>query len=92
MWTTVPYQVGVSLAVVGALSSIPLVFHRETALWYNETFECMAEVPEELDTLAEVSIWTWNWMEPQVRCVEGLLMGGGWGSLQCAWGTMCMCR
>ena len=39
-------------------------------------FYVTTDVPDDkdLETALEVGSWTWNWMEPQVRCVEGLLM------------------
>jgi hypothetical protein len=35
---TVPYKIGLGMAVTAGLASIPLVFHLDTALWFNEHF------------------------------------------------------
>ena len=35
---TLPYKIGLTAGFVAAISSIPLVFHRDTALWFNEKF------------------------------------------------------
>ena len=33
-----PYKIGLCMAVTAGLASIPLVFHLDTALWFNEHF------------------------------------------------------
>jgi len=46
-------------------ASIPMVFSKSFALWFNEKY-VTSEVPppEDLETFWEVGSWTWNWMEP----------------------------
>ena len=60
-----PYYVGITTAVTGALASIPLCFDLNTVLYFNEHF-VTTEVPgdEDLETFLEVGSWAWNWMEP----------------------------
>lgn len=60
-----PYQAGITFALGGGILSFPLVFHQETAMWFNEKF-VTAEVPEmkDLETIFEVGSWSWGWMEP----------------------------
>lgn len=33
---TLPYKVGLSVGIVGALTSVPLIFHLDTVIWFNE--------------------------------------------------------
>jgi len=66
MWFyTMPYKIGITTAVTAGVLSIPLVFHLDTALWFNENF-VTADVadPEDLETWLEVGSWTWAWNEP----------------------------
>jgi len=72
---TVPYKIGLGMAVTAGLASIPLVFHLDTALWFNEHF-VTAEVaePEDLETWLEVGAWTWNWMEPPLGQISFFLL------------------
>lgn len=60
-----PYQAGITFALGGGILSFPLVFHQETAMWFNEKF-VTSEVPEmkDLETIFEVGSWSWGWMEP----------------------------
>ena len=58
-----PFKLG---ATTGAVSSVPLVFHMETAIWFNEQF-VHSDLPDggldALDTFWKVGNWTWGWME-----------------------------
>ena len=64
-----------SSALLGAFASIPLCFHFQTALWFNEHY-VTTEVPpkEDLETILEVGSWTWNWMEPPLGQVSFFLL------------------
>uniref|UniRef100_A0A7S4L950 Transmembrane protein n=1 Tax=Paramoeba aestuarina TaxID=180227 RepID=A0A7S4L950_9EUKA len=74
-----PYQIGVFGGLIGALSSIPLVFYKPWALWFNEKF-VHADLPdggmEELDaSFWNVGSWTWGWMEPYLGTASFVLLG-----------------
>lgn len=64
-WITLPYKVGIATALFSGAVTIPMVFSKSMAKWFNHHFVTM-EVPEksDLDTWLEVGAWTWNWMEP----------------------------
>jgi len=60
-----PYKIGIFVALASGIISLPLIFHLETVLWFNDTFVTFEEAGEgELDTWLEVGSWAWNWMEP----------------------------
>ena len=70
-----PYNIGIISAVVAAFGSMPMVFHRGTAEWFNEGY-VTTDVPEEadLETWLEVGSWTWNWMEPPLGALSFSLL------------------
>eukprot|EP00392_Amoebophrya_sp_AT5.2_P010657 g10722.t1 len=55
-----------SAAFLG-LSTVPMIFHKQTVLWFNQNF-VTADVPEpkDLETWLEVGSFAWNWMEPAI--------------------------
>jgi hypothetical protein len=58
-----PYQLGIGIALTSGACSLPLVFHRPTAHWFNNNFvTCVVPEPHELETVLEIGAWTWNWM------------------------------
>jgi hypothetical protein len=75
---TVPFKLGAGIGIVGAVSSVPLVFHKETAVWFNEQF-VHTDLPEggvdALDTFWKVGNWTWGWMEPYLGTASFVLLG-----------------
>eukprot|EP00934_Nitzschia_sp_Nitz4_P006528 Nitzschia sp. Nitz4//scaffold2_size372955//176921//177713//NITZ4_000423-RA/size372955-snap-gene-0.81-mRNA-1//-1//CDS//3329546778//6518//frame0 len=76
MWMVAfPYQIGISLGVISAFVSIPMVFDLNTTLWFNEFF-VTTEVPgkEDLETGLEVGAWAWNWMEPPLGTLSFVLL------------------
>jgi len=60
-----PYQFGFVLATTAGIASIPLCFHLDTVLAFNEAY-VTCDPPEEgdVDTWLEVGSYAWNWMEP----------------------------
>eukprot|EP00667_Euglena_gracilis_P019662 EG_transcript_21120 len=71
-----PHLLAVFLGVFGAVVSVPLVFHRPTAVWFNERFVTQDEPEwEKVDTFFEVGTWTWSWMEPVMGTLSFLLLG-----------------
>ena len=64
-WGTLPYKIGFVGSVTLAVASIPLCFHLNTVLWFNEHY-VTADVaePKDLETWLEVGSWAWSWMEP----------------------------
>merc|ERR1712216_524395 len=71
----IPYQVGLVSAGVSAVLSIPMVFSKPTALWFNHHY-VTTDVPEprDLETVLEAGSWTWNWMEPPLGTFSFVLL------------------
>jgi hypothetical protein len=51
--------------------SIPMIFHLDTVLWFNDYY-VTSDVPEakDLETPLEVGSWAWNWMEPPLGILK----------------------
>ena len=76
MWLlSLPYKVGITVAVTAAVCSFPLVFDLGTVEWFNEYY-VTADVPEpkDLETPLEVGSWAWNWMEPPLGQISFVLL------------------
>lgn len=60
---TLPYHLGIGMAVSAGILSLPMVFHLPMAEWFN-THYVTTDVPEpqDLETMLETGSWTWNWM------------------------------
>ena len=58
---SLPYKIGIAVALTAALASFPLCFNKMTAEWFNERY-VTTDVPEseDLETWLEVGAWTWN--------------------------------
>jgi hypothetical protein len=70
-----PFQIGVIFTSTAAFCSIPLVFHLPTVELFNSYFVTDDEPPaSSLQTPLEVSIWSWNWMEPQLGTFTFVLL------------------
>lgn len=60
---SLPYHIGMGVAVAAGLIALPMVFHLPTAEWFNTHYVTTdVPVPADLETLLEVGSWTWNWM------------------------------
>ena len=71
----VPYQAGFVTAVTGGMISFPLIFSRDITIWFNDNFVTTdVPPPKDLETFLEVSIWSWNWMEPMCGQVSFVLL------------------
>lgn len=72
---TMPFYTGITVAVTGGLLSIPLCFHLDTVMWFNDNF-VTADVaePKDLETWLEVGSWAWNWMEPPLGQISFFLL------------------
>lgn len=70
-----PYKIGVGAASIIGIAAIPMVFHLPTVEWFNE-WAVTTDVPEtrDLETPLEVSIWSWNWMEPPLGTMSFLFL------------------
>lgn len=76
MWLlTLPYKIGITVAVTAATCSFPMVFDLGTVEWFNE-FYVTADVPEpkDLETPLEVGSWAWSWMEPPLGQISFVLL------------------
>jgi len=59
------YKCGIAVAMVLGIGAFPMVFHEGIAKAFNTDWVTMdIPPPDELDTMLETGIWTWNWMEP----------------------------
>lgn len=76
MWLLkVPYQFGIFTATTSGIFSIPMVFHRDTAIWCNDNFVHIEQPPlDELETIWQVGGWTWSWMEPALGTASFVLL------------------
>jgi hypothetical protein len=60
-----PYYTGMFAAMTGGVISFPLVFERNTVLWFNHNFVTMERPPpEDFETWLEVGAFSWNFSEP----------------------------
>lgn len=72
---TLPYKIGIATAIVSGFLSIPMIFHLETVLTFNELF-VTTDVPDDkdLETPLEIGGWAWNWMEPPLGTISFFLL------------------
>lgn len=72
---SLPYHVGLGTAITGGIISFPMIFQKETVMAFNDKFVTTdVPVPEDLETYLEVSMWSWNWMEPICGQVSFVLL------------------
>lgn len=55
-----PYYTGITVSIISAIVSIPMIFSLNTVLWFNNLF-VTSDVPEpkDLETFLEVGSWAW---------------------------------
>lgn len=72
---SLPYRMGILLSGAAAFCCIPMVFHKETVLIFNE-LAVTSDVPEaaDLETHFEVGSWAWDWMEPMMGTFSFVLL------------------
>jgi hypothetical protein len=72
---TLPYKLAIATAVGAGFISVPMIFHLDTVMWFNE-FYVTSDVPEpkDLETPLEVGSWAWNWMEPPLGQISFFLL------------------
>lgn len=72
---TLPYKIGITTSVLLGFGCIPLIYHLDSVLWFNEAF-VTSDIPEDkdLETPLEVSSWAWNWMEPSLGTLSFTLL------------------
>ena len=68
-----PFRIGIMLGVSFGFGCIPLVFHKDTAVWFNQTF-VHEELPDDLSNFWQVGEWTWGWMEPALGTLSFTLL------------------
>jgi len=76
LWlATLPYKIGMTCGLVTGFGCLPMIFHKPTAMWFNQIFVTTA-VPdkEDLETMLEVGSWTWGWMEPALGTASFTLL------------------
>eukprot|EP00964_Phaeocystis_antarctica_P060224 scaffold35899_cov66-Phaeocystis_antarctica.AAC.2 len=68
-------QLGISTAFIAAWVSIPAVFSLPFAKAFNDlTVTTIVPPASDLDTMLEVGIWTWKWMEPPLGTISFFLL------------------
>ena len=68
-------QLGISTAFIAAWVSIPAVFSLQFAKAFNDlTVTTKVPPASDLDTMLEVGIWTWKWMEPPLGTISFFLL------------------
>mmetsp|Transcript_1244 Transcript_1244/g.2217 ORF Transcript_1244/g.2217 Transcript_1244/m.2217 type:complete len:245 (-) Transcript_1244:180-914(-) len=72
---SLPYKIGIGTATFMGMAAIPMVFDLTTVEWFNE-LAVTTDHPElrDLETPLEVSIWSWNWMEPPLGTMSFILL------------------
>lgn len=75
---TMPYRIGMAVALGGALGATLLVFWRPLAYFYG-TEIAGEELPEGVKdigdlTTNQVGTWTWSWMEPMIGTASFVLL------------------
>ena len=68
-----PFRVGIVLGIGGGFGCIPLVFDKDTAVWFNDQF-VHEELPDDLSNFWQVGEWTWGWMEPALGTLSFTLL------------------
>jgi len=74
----IPYQMGIGFGVISATISLPLVFHLDSVLMFNDA--CVGEdLPEggleDLANVWKVGGYSWGWMEPVMGTMSFVLLG-----------------
>jgi len=70
-----PYHLGIAFGLTAAFTAVPMVFHADTVVWFNDTF-VGEDLPEyELDNFWRVGSWAWEWMEPFHGTLSFVLLG-----------------
>jgi hypothetical protein len=73
---TFPNKLGVFVAMLTGVGSIPMVFQLDLALWFNEEYVTTdVPPPVDLETWLETGAWTWTWMEPVLGTASFTLLG-----------------
>jgi len=75
---SLPYRVGITLAVLGAFAGVLLVFCKPIAYSYG-TQVAGEELPEGVEDISELTVnqvgtWTWSWMEPMIGVASFVLL------------------
>jgi hypothetical protein len=70
-----PYYIGISSMTIMSIGSIPMVFPFDTCHWFNH-FYVTTDIPspEDLETMYEVSNWSWGWMEPPLGTISFFIL------------------
>jgi len=81
MWR-MPYTIGMYTFFASAIISVPLVFHEETVMWFNEAFVTFEPPGEgEMDTWLEVGAYSWSWMEPPLGQLSFMILAVQLGAM-----------
>lgn len=75
---SMPYRIGITLAFVGGIASVLMVFWKPVAHWYgvNVAGEDLPDDIKDVDelTVNQVGTWTWGWMEPMIGVASFVLL------------------
>jgi len=71
-----PHLLGVVVGLLLAFASVPLVFHKEAARWFNARY-VTGDEPDwaAVETLFEIGSWSWKFMEPILGTLAFCLLG-----------------
>jgi hypothetical protein len=74
-WEYSPYHMVIFAALLSGGISFPLIFDKQTVLWFNRHF-VTADVPDaaDLETIWEIGSWSWGWMEPVIGQASFVLL------------------
>jgi len=71
-----PYVIGLACIGGSMIASIPLVFSKRCAMWFNDAYVTQDVPPaDDIETMLEVGAWTWNWMEPPLGTASFCILG-----------------
>lgn len=75
---TLPFKAGLAIGVVGGLGSIPLIFHKESVVYFATNvvkLDPSIDIPlDEMNSWLQVGSFSWSYMEPFVGTVSFLLL------------------
>lgn len=70
-----PYYLGIGLSLGAATLTLPMCYHQDVIMWFNNEF-VTTDLPDDkdLETVLEIGIWSWNWIEPVLGQISFMLL------------------